>query len=63
MAEKEGSKAAGFKMCPDMPFVTQDLTNPDNYIVDVQAANEYLNITTDTSYQRRMDGELKETML
>ena len=42
MAVKEGSKAAGFKMCPDMPFITRDPRNPQNYIKNMREEQEYI---------------------
>ena len=63
MAVNEGSKAAGFKMCPDMPFITQDPTTPQNYILDTEAEREYMNIRTDTSYQQQMDCEFERDLI
>jgi len=55
MAVNEGVNGAGFKMCPDMPFISQDPTTPQNYIIDHQGERDYMNTRTETSYQRQMD--------
>ena len=59
----EGSKASGFKMCPDMPFITQDPTTPQNYFWDVFEEIEYMHArdeSADTDYRPEMDREFKD---